>query len=149
MLLLDVNVLVYAHRAELPQHNSIRQWLHELANGETRFGIAELSLSGFVRIVTQRPFTPVTPSEVALDFCNRLIAAPNCLLVRPTETQWKVFDRLCRRVGAKGGLVPDAYFAAMALDQDCEWITTDTDFARFPGLSWRHPLEKATTVNPG
>ena len=43
--------------------------------------------------------------------------------------------------GAKGNLIPDAYFAALAIEWGCEWVTTDRDYARFPGLKWRHPLE--------
>ena len=41
---------------------------------------------------------------------------------------------------AKGNLVPDAYLAALAIESGSEWITTDRDFSRFPGLCWRHPL---------
>lgn len=40
----------------------------------------------------------------------------------------------------KGGLVADAYLAALAIESGSEWITTDRDFSRFPGLHWRHPL---------
>jgi predicted nucleic acid-binding protein len=28
----------------------------------------------------------------------------------------------------------------MAIEAGAEWITTDGDFSRFPGLQWRHPL---------
>jgi predicted nucleic acid-binding protein len=35
----------------------------------------------------------------------------------------------------------DAYFAALAIEHGCEWITADRGFARFPGLRWRHPLD--------
>jgi hypothetical protein len=37
-------------------------------------------------------------------------------------------------------MVTDAYFAALALESGCEWVTTDRDYARFAGLAWRHPL---------
>ena len=39
-----------------------------------------------------------------------------------------------------GKLIPDAYLAALALEHGCEFISTDKDFRRFPGLRWRHPL---------
>lgn len=41
----------------------------------------------------------------------------------------------------RGSLVADAYHAALAIETGSTWITTDADFARFPGLNWRHPLE--------
>jgi uncharacterized protein len=36
--------------------------------------------------------------------------------------------------------VADAYLAALAIEHGCEWISTDDDFARFPGLKRSHPL---------
>jgi transposase len=40
----------------------------------------------------------------------------------------------------KGNLVQDAWFAALAIESGCEWITTDRDYARFPELRWREPF---------
>ena len=62
------------------------------------------------------------------------------MLVGPGERHWDIFARLCRDASAKGNLVADAYLAAMAIESGNEWITTDRDYARFPGLRWRHPL---------
>src|SRR5438132_10033028 len=139
MQLIDVNVLVYAHRPDLPLHAQVAPWLEALVNGATTFGIPAIALSGFVRIVTQKPFVPPTPIGVALDFCATLIALPVCRIIQPGLRHWPIFDDLCRRIGATGKLVPDAYFAAMAIELSAEWVTTDGDFARFPGLTWRHP----------
>ncbi len=36
-------------------------------------------------------------------------------------------------------LVSDASHVALAIEHGCEWITNDSDFARFPGLRWRRP----------
>jgi len=47
---------------------------------------------------------------------------------------------LCSEANVKGNLVPDAYYAALAIEHGCEWVTTDRDFSRFKGLKWRHPL---------
>ena len=47
----------------------------------------------------------------------------------------------CRELPAKGKLVSDAWHAALAIEYDCEWISTDGDFARFNSLRWRHPLK--------
>ena len=54
----------------------------------------------------------------------------------------EIFQRLCKETETVGNLIPDAYFAALAIESGCEWITTDRDYARFKGLRWRHPLEK-------
>ena len=57
------------------------------------------------------------------------------------HSTWEEGLRLCRAAGAHGNLVPDAFLAALALESGSQWITTDRDFARFPGLRWRHPLD--------
>jgi predicted nucleic acid-binding protein len=60
--------------------------------------------------------------------------------IEPGERHWSIFRRLCTEAKVKGNLVPDAYFAALAIEAGCDWITTDRDFSRFGGLRWRSPL---------
>ncbi len=76
----------------------------------------------------------------ALLFSNTLLSRPNCHKILPGERQWDIFTDLCRKVDAKGNLVQDAWFAALAIEHGCEWITFDRDYARFPGLRWRTPF---------
>jgi len=59
----------------------------------------------------------------------------------PGERHWTIFEDLCARAQVKGNLVADAFLAAMAIENGCEWVSTDRDYARFPGLRWRHPLD--------
>jgi toxin-antitoxin system PIN domain toxin len=142
MLLPDVNVLVYAHRHDAPDHEYYQAWLEQLINGDEAYGLADLVLSGFVRVVTHaRVFSPASPLDRALAFAVVLRERPNCVPVAPGPRHWDLFVALCRRAGAKGNLVPDAYLAALAIESGSEWITTDRGFARFPGLRWRHPLD--------
>jgi predicted nucleic acid-binding protein len=54
---------------------------------------------------------------------------------------WSIFTRLCQQATVKGNLVSDAYLAAMAIESGSEWISTDRDLSRSPGLKWRHPLD--------
>lgn len=109
---------------------------------EAAFGISDIVLSGVLRIVTHpRVFRDPTPLDRAIACVAELRARPNCLLVFPGERHWEIFTRLCRSARARGNLIPDAYLAAMAIESGTEWITTDRDYARFPGLRWRHPLD--------
>ena len=122
-------------------HAAYREWLEEAIDTDEAFGISELVLSGFVRVVTHpRVFSPPEPVESALAFANGVRAAPNSVPVAPGGRHWSIFDRLCRESDARGNLVPDAYLAALAIESGSEWITTDRDYARFSGLRWRHPL---------
>ncbi len=105
--------------------------------------MSELVLSGFLRVVTHpRVFDPPAPITDALGFCAAVRNQPNCTSLAPGPRHWDIFTDLCREAGAKGNLVPDAYLAALAIESGSEWITTDRDFSRFPGLRWRHPLER-------
>ncbi|MDQ3260900.1 MAG: type II toxin-antitoxin system VapC family toxin [Pseudomonadota bacterium] len=141
MILTDVNVLVYAHRKDAENHSRYRRWLSAVMQSPASFGVSDLALSGFLRIVTHpKVFADPSPLDTALAFANQIRDQPNCLLVAAGDRHWSIFDQLVRAVGAKGNLVPDAYFAALAIEAGAEWITTDRDYARFPGLRWRHPL---------
>lgn len=141
MILADVNVLVYAHREETADHERYRSWLEDQMTSESAFGVSELVLTGFVRIVTHpRIFSTPTPMDLAIDAADTLRDRPNAVPISPGARHWSIFTRLCRAGGAKGNLVSDAYLAALAIESGSEWVTTDRDYARFPGLRWRHPL---------
>ena len=141
MILLDVNVLVYAHRADTPNHSRYRAWLESTINADVAYGLADLVLSGFLRVVTHpRVFREPSPLAAALAFAAEVRNRPNCVVVAPGERHWAIFTRLCREAEAKGNLIADAYLAAFALESGSDWITTDRDYAPFPDLRWRHPL---------
>lgn len=141
MILPDVNVLVYAHREDAVDHERYREWLEKAIGSDSAYGISDLVLSGFLRIVTHpRIFAEPSSIDEASAFCEQLRGRPNRVRVAPGPGHWPIFLRLCREAGAKGNLIPDAFFAAMAIEHGCEWITTDRDFSRFEGLRWAHPL---------
>ena len=136
----DVNVLVYAHREEAPEHSRYAEWLRTLAVGPEPFALSEPVLQGFVRVVSNsRIFSPASTSKQAFRFLHALRARPNCSLLRPGPQHWDIFQDLCEKSNLRGKLVADAAHAALAIESGCEWITADTDFARFaPPLRWQH-----------
>jgi toxin-antitoxin system PIN domain toxin len=144
MLVPDVNVLVYAHRIDsCDDHAAYAEWLTALATGFEPFALSSLALSGLVRIVTnQRIFRrPSTLNEV-FEFISELINRQNARVIHPGPRHLEIFEDLCRRSGATAKLAADAQHAAVALEHGCTLITTNSDFDRFPGLRWRHPLRK-------
>jgi len=144
VILPDVNVLLYAFKEGAPGHERFRSWLEAAAAGPDPIGVCELVLSGVVRVSTHpRVFDrPATPAE-ALDFAEWMRSLPVAVPLAPGARHWEIFARLVQRAECRGGLVSDAYLAALAIEHGCEWVTTDRDFARFHGLRWRHPLEGA------
>lgn len=142
MILPDVNVLVYAHREDAARHHEFRAWLEAVLRGPAAYGMSDLVLSGFLRVVTHpRVFARPTPLPEALAFVAAVRDRENRVPVRPGPRHWEIFRSLCEDAGVRGNLVPDAWLAALAIESGSEWITTDRDFTRFPGLRTRHPLD--------
>jgi uncharacterized protein len=140
MILPDVNVLIYAFRPEVPEHPRCRRWLQGVVDADARFGISPLTLAAVVRITTNRR-AYANPSSFAdvFRFCDYLIDQPHCQIVDPGDRHWDIFKRLCIETDIHGPRITDAWYAALAIEWGCEWITLDHDFARFPGLRWQFP----------
>jgi toxin-antitoxin system PIN domain toxin len=140
MILPDVNVLINAFRPEMVEHSRCRRWLQRVVDEGGRFGISPLSLGAVVRVTTNRR-TWKAPSSIedAFRFCDYLLHHPNCQTVEPGEQHWPIFKRLCVETNTRGPTVTDAWYAALAIEWGCEWITLDRDYSRFPGLRWRAP----------
>ncbi|CAN5199330.1 type II toxin-antitoxin system VapC family toxin [soil metagenome] len=144
MLLVDVNVLLYARRRESSQHDEYRGWLEDRLGGPEPVGISELVLSAFIRIVTNhRIYREPTTPEAAIEFCEAVLGAPAAVAVRPGSRHWPIFVELCRATRSRANEVPDAYLAALAIETGATWMTVDRGFARYPGVRWRHPLAES------
>ena len=140
MQLPDINVLIYAHREDAPDHDRYAAWLKQLTAADEPFALSDVVLAGFLRIVTNgKIFDPPTPMDIAIAFCQRLVDWPRAVMLATSRRHWDVFIGLCATI--QGALVTDAYLAALAIEHGCELVSTDSDFARFRGLRWRHPLE--------
>ena len=140
MVLADVNVLIYAFRADDPHHAVCKAWLDRVVLGDARFGISRLALSAVVRITTnQRSFAKPSTLEEAFRYCDNLLGQPHCEIIEPGERHWAIFHDLCVKSGTRGPRITDAWFAALAIEHGCTWITFDRDYARFDGLEWREP----------
>lgn len=141
MILPDVNILVHAFRPDSPNHEICLSWLDDVVNGDARYGMAPQVLSGVIRITTHpKIFTMPNSLGEVLRFCDILLAQSHCVVIQPGERHWDIFKRLCTEADARGNLVPDAWFAALAIESGSEWITLDHDYARFPGLQWSLPV---------
>jgi uncharacterized protein len=142
MFILDVNVLIYAHRQDAHRHREYAAWMMRLTESERLFSIPAVVRSGFVRIVTNpKAFKTPTPLEQGLRYIGNLLECENHVDVAPGPRHWDHFAEICRKAGVKGNLASDAYLAALALEAGGEIVTADQGFARFPGLQWRHPLD--------
>lgn len=143
MILPDVNVLVYAFREGAPNHDEYKAWLEGVLLGDQSYAMADIVLCGFLRILTHPSiFDPPVPLESALKFLEHIRSQPHCVPVIPGASHWDIFIKLCRKTEARGNHLSDAYLAALVIESGSELITADRDFSRYPGLRWRHPLQK-------
>ena len=128
----DVNVLIYAHRADDPAHGFFKNWIEVLAAGPEPFGLSSEVATAFVRIVTH-PAYPLgpTPLSEALSVIDSIRRASGCRFLTPGVRHWETFRQLCDHSGAVGKRVGDAKHAAIALEHGCVWVTRDADFQNF------------------
>jgi uncharacterized protein len=141
VILPDVNVLLNAFRTEAPEHQKHEEWLGLVLGGEAAYGMSPQVLCSVIRIATNRQIYAEPASlDLAIGFTNAMLDRPNCQIVQPGPRHWDIFTRLCREAKATGNLVSDVWFAALAIESGCEWITHDRDFAKLPGLRWRPPF---------
>jgi toxin-antitoxin system PIN domain toxin len=138
VILPDVNVLLYAFRSDVEEHDAHRIWLEEVINGEAAYGMSPQVIASVIRIASHpRIFAHPSRLADALAFASVVLEQPHCQIIQPGPRHWGIFTRLCQSANAYGNLVPDAWLAALAIESGCEWITNDRDYARFKGLQWR------------
>jgi uncharacterized protein len=139
VILCDVGVLLGALVQQSPHHDVCRRELERLRAAPGEMAVSELILAAVLRIGTNpKVFRPCpTPDEV-FGFLDVLRAPAEVRTIAPGPRHWGVFRDLVRAGDIRGGDTTDAYLAALAIEQGCEWWTTDRGFGRFPGLRWRN-----------
>lgn len=142
MKLPDVNILLYAVDEGSARHQPARAWVEERLSGTETFALAWVVLLAFIRLTTSsRVFqSPLATSE-ALGLVDSWLAQPCVTVAHPTSRHASVLRELLEPLGTAGNLTTDAHLAALAIEHGAELCSTDTDFARFPGLRWTNPLE--------
>ncbi len=141
MILVDVNLLLYAYNTSAPQHPEARRWLEETIVKPEPFGLSWITILAFLRISTNpRAFPNPFSIEEATEIINDLLDQPSTTLLEPGANYWTILNDLLTTTQSHGPLVMDAHLAAMAIENNAVLYTADTDFARFPGLQFLNPL---------
>ena len=121
-------------------------WLAEVVSSDARFGLSLMVLSAVVRITDKSSRLQGTErNRGGVRVLEDLLGQPHCQVVEPGERHWDIFRRLCIETDTRGSrALSDAWFAALAIEWGCEWITLDRDYAQFPGLAWQVPAARPT-----
>ena len=135
MYLFDVNIFVHMHRNDSEQHEKVFDFALRILRENKAFGYSPLALSGFLRIVTHpKIFKNPIDFETAMSFVESITDHPNAVQVIPGSAHWHIFRHLSYEVKPLGNFYPDVYFAALAIDSGCTWVTCDKGYERFSGL---------------
>ncbi|MDL2334771.1 MAG: PIN domain-containing protein [Chloroflexota bacterium] len=141
MILVDANLLVYAHNLGSEHHAPAKLWLEEVLETERDVRIGLVTVLAFLRVVTNpRVFARPLSQADAVQVVTTWLGRDNVALCQPTERHWQLLAELATDGQARGPLLMDAHVAALALEHGATLATTDRDFTRFTGLRWFNPL---------
>lgn len=142
MIAIDTNILVYAHRPEMPFHDLAARVLTKVAEGASPWAIPWPCVDEFLAVVTNRKFLkPPTPLGEAMNFVAALMESPGLVLLSEDQGHWATLHSLALRGHVTGGQIHDARIAAICLEHGVrELWSVDRDFVRFPELRVVNPL---------
>jgi toxin-antitoxin system PIN domain toxin len=141
VILIDANILIYATNTASDQHAISREWLDAQLNGSAPVGLPWPSLLAFLRVATNaRAFRNPLTMAMAWKQVASWLSAETVWTPAPTKRHSAVLGKLLELPGLHSNLVPDAHLAALAMEHGLTLCSSDGDFARFPGLTWRNPL---------
>jgi hypothetical protein len=144
MIVLDVNLLIYAYDKTCNDHDRARVWVEKVFSGDEMVGLPWQTISAFLRILTYpgllgERFT----MPQALGIVEQWLEYPHVRVVEPGEDHWRLFREMLLKGDVRGKLTTDAALAALTIESGGVLYTNDRDFARFPGLRWVNPLQES------
>lgn len=143
MILPDLNLILHAHNQASALHLPAKGWWEALLSDQRPVALSWVVILGFVRLSTHRSvFQEPLPVSAACGEVRAWLAQPQVLVLEPGRRHASILFDLLEGVGTAGNLTTDAHLAALAIEHQCELCSTDSDFARFPGLRWTNPLPR-------
>lgn len=141
MILIDTNLLIYAHISTFPQHQKSRKWLDDQLNNCFRVGLPWPSLLSFMRLVTNpRIFTNAESVTSAWKQVENWLSNDSAWIPQPTHKHQEILSSLIIHASGRPNLIPDLHLATLAIEHGLTLCSSDGDFSRFKELSWNNPL---------
>ncbi len=144
MIVVDANLLIYAHVTSYEQHEAAREWLEGQLTSTPRVGLPWPSLLAFMRLVSN-PRVFAKPESV-VDSWRQVEAwldAEPAWIPVPTSRHQEVLGDCIGDTTLRANDVPDAHLAALAVEHGLKLATSDSGFARFRRLEWFDPLRSS------
>ena len=142
MILIDANLLIYAHNVQAPEYHAARAWLESTLAEREPVRLSWAAILAFIRLITNsRVMVHPKQTKDACAIVSEWLALPAVDILEPTGRHWEILQRVLAEGHVRGPRVSDAHVAALAIEHGATLHTTDHDFARFPGLKWKNPIE--------
>jgi uncharacterized protein len=142
VIVVDANLLIYSYDTDSSNHKRSRAWVEKIFSDVEQVGLPWQTVSAFLRVITNRrlPGSRLTVEQAA-QIVEEWLGQPNVRMLAPGDEHWSVLKRTMVEGRAAGPLVSDAELVALTVEYGGVLYTADRDFARFPGLRWKNPLE--------
>jgi toxin-antitoxin system PIN domain toxin len=142
MIIVDVNLLLYAVITAFTHHERARVWWERTVNSDERIGLCAPTIFGFVRVSTNpKVFDSPLAVDKAVEHVRGWLDRPNIEFVPPGPRHVGIALDLLKDQGTAGNLTTDAQIAACAIERDGTVYSNDTDFGRFPDVRRVNPLQ--------
>ncbi|HXS98125.1 MAG TPA: type II toxin-antitoxin system VapC family toxin [Candidatus Limnocylindrales bacterium] len=143
MIVVDVNLLIYAVNQDSPDHDKAKKWLEAAVSGTETVGLPWIVLLAFLRLTTRSGiFQKPLSVDAAFDVVDAWLQQGSVTVPEPTARHLQTMRDLIAPLGTGGNLTTDAHLAALAIEHGAELCSTDNDFGRFSRLRWRNPLAR-------
>ena len=141
MVIVDANLLLYAHDEGALKHDAAKSWFERQLSGADTIGLTWLTITAFLRISTDhRIFKFPLHIDQASSVLDDWLGSPRIDIIHPATRHWRILKDLLKAGQAKGPLVMDAHLAAFAVEYDAVIATSDRDFSRFPDVRTIYPM---------
>ncbi len=136
-LLLDSNVLVYAHNEDSLFHSQAIELIAKVIKGEIFGSLASQNLLEFYSIITdkRRLTNPISP-KLATELIDQYLSSP-FEIIYPNINTNKIMAGLLKKSQIKDGQIFDVFLIATMLSNNIRNIVTANaaDFEKFDGIS--------------
>lgn len=142
MIAVDTNILVYAHRLEMPFHDRARELLDQALQTPEPLAVPWPCVHEFLAVVTHpRIFREPTPVAMALDAITRLLRSLDGGCIGEGDGYLEILLDLVLPTKLQGPVIHDARIAAICRYHGVrELWSADRDFSRFPAVAVKNPL---------
>ena len=141
MIVVDLNLLIYAVNSDSALHKPAAKWLNRSLSGTETVGLAWVVILGFLRITTHpRIFPKPLSADQAMAIAEEWMKHPLTQMIEPQADHFAIIKELLAPLGLAGNLTTDAHLAALTIEHAARLYSADNDFSRFHGLRWVNPL---------